>query len=110
MSDVNTLMADSLAQLEEHKVWLKEQMSTWLHAQPGGEWKISFRVLIAQVDDIKLRMSRAEGDATVSTLWEYPDELMVWLRSQAPDHIRKSLEGGRLVDMNQPGHSAKRVP
>lgn len=111
MSDITKLMTEALQQLEEHKVWLKQQMHEYLNEQPGGEWKIAFRVLIMQVEDIKLRSSRMDAPDNVSILWEYPDELLAFLRSErAPQHLRATLEGGRLVEQNQPGHSAKRAP
>jgi len=110
MGDVEKLMTDAQKQLDEHKVWLKQQMSTWMYAQPGGEWKLDFRVLIKQVEDVKLRMSRAD-EGEVSILWEYPDELIAFLRLETtPAHLRAALEGGRIVDLNQPGFSAKRAP
>ena len=116
MSDANTndmskLMADALAQLEEHKVWLKQQMHEYMNAQEAGEWKIAFRILIQQVDDIKLRASRVDAADSASILWEYPDELLAFLRSaRAPLHLRQSLEGGRIIDKEEPGHSVKRAP
>jgi hypothetical protein len=109
MSDVNKLMSDAQQQLDEHKVWLKQQMHAWMNTQDGGEWKLDFRKTIMLVDDVKLRMSRV--DEVVSILWEYPDELTAFLRSvTAPEHLRKSLEDGHVVDMNQPGFSARRAP
>lgn len=110
MSDVNKLMSDAQLQLEEHMGWLKKQMLDYLHTQDEGEWKIGFRGLISQVDEIRLRMSRADAGA-ISILWEYPDELAAWLRSdKAPEHLRKSITEGSTVDMNQPGYTAKRLP
>lgn len=109
MSDVNKLMSDAQQQLEEHMMWLKKQMHDYMNAQDAGEWKLQFRVLIRQVDDIRLRMSRAD-EGSVSILWEYPDELAAWLRSEAaPEHLRKSITEGHQVDMNQPGFTAKRL-
>lgn len=111
MSDINTMMTQAQQQLDEHKVWLKQQMHEYLNAQDGGEWKIAFRVLIMQVEDIKLRASRIDAVDNVSILWEYPDELLAFLRSErAPQHLRATLEGGRLVEQDQPGHSVKRAP
>lgn len=110
MGDVEKLMSAALAQLEEHKAWLKDQMHEWMNAEPGGEWKLNFRLVINMVDDIKLRMSRAdEGEVTV--LWEYPDDLLAFFRLETtPAHLRATLEGGRVVDLDQPGLSAKRAP
>lgn len=110
-NDMSKLMTDAMQQLEEHKVWLKDQLHEYMHALPGGEWKIAFRVVIDQVDEIKLRMTRVDAVDNVSLLWEYPDELLTFLRStKAPQHLRASLEGGRLVEPEQPGHSVKRAP
>ncbi len=110
MSDVSQLISDAQQQLDEHKVWLKRQMHDFMIAKEGGEWKLQFRTLIAQVDDIKLRMSKAD-EGGISALWEYPDELAAWLRSpQAPEPLRKSITEGRSVDMNQPGFTATRLP
>jgi hypothetical protein len=109
MSTVEKLMSDSQQQLDEHKVWLKQQMIEWMNTQDSGEWKLQFRVLIAQVDEVKLRMSKAEEDS-VTTVWEFPDELAAYLRDpETPEHIRKALEGGHVVDMNKPGFEAKRA-
>lgn len=108
MSDVSVLMDNALKQLEEHKVWLKEKMHEHMNAQDSGEWKLAFRVLISQVDDMKLRMSRVDSIDSISIVWEYPDELLAYLASEkAPEHLRRTLEGGRLIDPNQPASSAK---
>ncbi len=109
MSDISKLMADALQQLEEHKAWLKEQLFT-LGAEAVHHDE-SIMPLIAQVDGIKLRMSRVDAMDSISILWEYPDELLAFLRSDfTPQHLRASLEGGRLVELDQPGHSVKRAP
>lgn len=109
-NEVAKLMSDAQQQLDEHKVWLKTQMREYMNAQDAGEWKLNFRVLIEQVDNIKLRMSRAEEGA-VTIVWEYPDEVIAYLKDPTtPEHIRKSLEGGHVLNPDQPGHSVKRAP
>lgn len=104
MGDVDKLMTDTQKQLDEHKVWLKKE----LLIAPGLGPDIAD--LVEKVDEMKLRMSRAEG-GEVSILWEYPDELIAYLRLETtPTHLRACLEGGRVVDLNQPSFSAKRAP
>ena len=101
---INKLMEDALTQLEEHKQWLKAQMYEHLHTQPEGEWKLGFRLLISQVDEIKMLMARPES-GTVSIVWSYPDDLSAFLRAEAtPQHLRATLDGGHVIDMNQPHH------
>lgn len=109
MGDVEKLMSDAASQLEEHKIWLKTQMQEWMHTQDGGEWKLQFRVCIEQVDNIKLRMSKAEED-NITIVWEYPDEVIAFLRDEkTPVHLRASLEGGHFIDPNAPAISATKA-
>jgi hypothetical protein len=113
MSDVNRLMADAQKQLEEHQLWLMKEIERWSASIGPGHTDEQFKQigrLHQQASEIKLRMSRAD-EGKISILWEYPDELAAWLRSDAaPEHLRKSITEGRAVDMNQPGFTAKRVP
>jgi hypothetical protein len=102
-NEVARLMGDAQQQLDEHKLWLKGQMHEWMNTQDGGEWKLQFRVLIEQVDDIKLRMSRVDSD-NITIVWEYPDEIITFLKAETtPAHLRKALEGGHVINPEQPG-------
>lgn len=105
MSDVNKLMMDAERQLSEHAEWLVIEIQ---NLPIPDDTKA---LLCVQATMIKLRMSRVDAVDSISVLWEYPDELFEFLRSElAPDHLRASLEGGRLVDLNQPAQSVRRAP
>lgn len=100
-NDVTRLMTEAQQQLDEHKAWLKIEIS--MHATHVAQ-------LQNHVDEIKLRMARVDAEDSVSILWEYPEELLAYLRDPStPDHLRKTLEGGCVVDLEQPGFSAKRA-
>lgn len=102
--DVNKLMSDAQQQLDEHIAWLVEEIQK---TSLSDDMKA---LLCVQATMIKLRMARIDAEDNASLLWEYPDELSVYLRAPStPDHLRASLNGGRVVDMNQPGYSARRA-
>lgn len=108
MSDADDLVEKAQKQLEEHKRWLAleiEKIPT-----VTGDFPMHIRAwMVAQADQIKLRVARTDGKL-VSAVYEYPDELYVYLRSErAPKHLRDTLAGGHVVDPNQSSWSARRT-
>jgi hypothetical protein len=106
MSDVDDLVEKAQKQLDEHKKWLAGQIYVLPSVVAMDAAK---QLLVAQADQIRLRVAKANGKL-VSVVYEYPDELYAFLRSDAtPQHLRDALAGGHVVDPNQPTFSAKRV-
>ncbi len=107
MSDADDLVTKALKQLEEHKKWLANELEKL--PTVVGDFPMHIKAwMIAQAGQIRLRVARTDGKL-VSAVYEYPDELFVFLRSeQAPKHLRDTLAGGHVVDPNQPTWSAKR--
>lgn len=106
MSDADDLVEKAQRQLEEHKEWLLLEIAKWL---PSSPLDISTTApLVTLVPEIKLRVARVAG-TVVSVVYEYPDELYAFLRSEhAPEHLRATLAGGHVVDPNQPTFTARR--
>lgn len=105
MSDVDDLVEKAQKQLEEHCAWLAREIMK-VDGIEGSNAKL---ILVLQARTIKLRIARA-ANGVASVVYEYPDELFAFLRSEtAPQHLRDSLAGGQVVDPNQPTFSAKRV-
>jgi hypothetical protein len=106
MSDVDDLVEKAQKQLDEHKEWLAAEIGK-VEGPVSVPWP---RQLISdQVREIKLRVARTNG-RVVSVVYEYPDELYAFLRSEvAPQHLRDTLIGGNVVDPNKPTYTAKRV-
>lgn len=108
MSEVDDLVGAAQKQLDEHKRWLAEEIDKIPTA--AGDFPAHIRAwMAAQADQIKLRVARTDGKL-VSAVYEYPDELYAYLRSErAPKHLRDSLAGGHVVDPNQPASSMRRI-
>lgn len=109
MSDVDDLVTTAQRQLDEHKTWLRKQFGLILVHEPDYSKTVNaWRILIAQVDEIRLRVARASR-SVVTVVYEYPDELYTWLSSDAaPKHMQDSLAGGHVVDPNQPTLTVRR--
>lgn len=107
-NEVGTLVAQAQDQLEQHKQWLRNQIGmssmTSSVGQPTEPWSTMMRL----ATEIKLRVVRVSG-ATASIVYEYPDELYAWLRSEAPQHLRDTLDGSHVVDPSQPASTARQV-
>ena len=100
------LMEDAQRQLDEHKVWLANE----IRAMPADVQLIAAREMLAtQASMIKLRIVQANrGVATV--IYDYPDELVAFLRSDvAPKHLRDTLAGAHVVDQNTPTFTVQRT-
>lgn len=103
--DANNLMEQARRQLEEHSAWLADEIRKMpsLVATDGAK-----ELLAQQASQVKLRIVRADR-GTVSVVWDYPDELHAFLRSQvAPQHLRDTLAGGHDVSVEQPAFTVKR--
>ena len=106
-NNTNDLMEKALKQLAEHQEWLAAEIEKIPSDVSMAAAKV---MLVSQVGMIKLRMVTA-GNNRVSVVWDYPDELVAFLRSDTtPKHLRDTLAGGHFVDQNQPAFSAQRVP
>lgn len=107
MSDADDLVTKAQQQLEEHKRWLALEIEK--AALGLAIVGIDYAPLARQAGEIKLRVARTDGKL-VSAVYEYPDELYMFLRSKhVPQHLRDTLAGGHVVDSNQPAWSARRT-
>jgi hypothetical protein len=97
-NDLATLMTNAQKQLDEHAAWLAAEITNLTPEQAAPFMR---SMLVIQTKQIKLRMARADKDS-VSVVWDYPDELGEFLRERAPDHLRASLAGGHLVEIDAP--------
>lgn len=105
--DANNLMEQARRQLAEHAAWLADEIRKIpsLVATDGAK-----ELLAQQAAQIRLRFVRADR-GNVSVVWDYPDELHAFLRSEvAPKHLRDTLAGGHDVSVEQPSFSVKREP
>lgn len=108
MSDVDDLVTKAQQQLDEHKEWLASAIDGIL-PPPGSSLVHRRRALADQARQITLRVVKASAQ-TVSVVWDYPDELYAFLRSEhAPKHLRDSLAGGHVVSPNQPASKLRRA-
>lgn len=107
MSEVDDLVSAAQKQLDEHKKWLVmeiESMAAFGTVDPLPDWQR----LRAQAREVKLRVARVHGDVA-TVVYEYPDELVAFLRSDAaPAHLRAALAGGHVVDPDKPAFTARR--
>lgn len=107
MSDTDTLMETALRQLDEHAAWLVAEID-----KIPAEFSMagSKALLTHQARSIKLRLVTANNNR-VSVVWDYPDELIAFLRAETtPKHLRDTLAGGHFVSTEQPAFKAERVP
>lgn len=105
MSDVDDLVEKAQRQLDEHKEWLAAEIGK-VEGPVSVPW--SRQLISDQVREIKLRVARTNG-RVASVVYEYPDELYAFLRSDdAPKHLRDTLSSGHVVDPNQPTFTAQR--
>jgi len=109
-SDTDNLVSQAQMQLDEHRAWLEAEIRK---VDPGvflgSGAPAATTVLAAQAREIKLRVVKTSG-RTVSVVWDYPDELYAYLRSElAPKHLRDTLADGHVVDPNQPASSWRRA-
>lgn len=110
---MNDLITKAQQQLDEHKAWLRSEIgklpiTTWVPPEFvwSGEGMRAFLVSLA--DQIKLNMVKVSG-RVASVVYEYPDELYRFLKSEiAPKHLRDSLAGGHVVDPSQRTFTATR--
>lgn len=106
-SAADDLVVAAQQQLDEHKAWLCLEISR-IPSDVGVDG--SKPVLCAQALSIGLRVARTNG-RVVSLMFEYPDELYAFLISGlAPQHLRASLAGGHVVDLNKPASTLRRAP
>lgn len=112
MSEADDLVAQAQKQLDEHKEWLvgeirKIDPGVWLGLGLGtaaGPF-----MLASQAAEIKLRVVKASREV-VTVIYDYPDELFAFLRSDlVPKHLRDTLAGGHVVDADQPASSARQA-
>jgi hypothetical protein len=107
--EADDLVAQAQRQLDEHKAWLRSEIGKITVC--GPDWsgpEPAWRVLLEQADQIRLRVARVRG-TVASVIYEYPDELVAFLRSDlAPPHLRASIAGGHVLDPNQPTFTARR--
>ncbi len=99
------LIIKAQQQLDEHKTWLRLEI-----AKAGDDvFKIDQApVLILLVSQIRLRVAKVSG-RVASVIYEYPDELVAFLRAETtPKHLRDSLAGGHVVDPSQRTFTATR--
>jgi hypothetical protein len=107
MTDADNLMETASRQLGEHVAWLVAEIEK-IPADVGMTG--SKALLIYQARSIKLRMVTANNNR-VSVVWDYPDELIAFLRAETtPKHLRDTLAGGHFVSTEQPAFKAERVP
>lgn len=101
-TDADDLVTKAQKQLDEHKTWLRLEIGKIAMSTTDSV------TLMYQAGEIRLRVAKVSQVVTV--VWEYPDELIAFLRSDlAPKHLRDTLAGGHVVDPNQPAWSARRV-
>lgn len=106
MSEADDLVETAQRQLEEHKEWLAREISD---VSPDVLKVGQMLLLATQARQIKLRVVRASTNVA-TVVWEYPDELFAFLRSDlASKRLRDSLAGGHVVDPDQPASSWRRV-
>lgn len=100
------LITKAQQQLDEHKAWLAVEIEK-LSPEPGHG--LALYVLCAwQARQIKLRVAKVSGQIA-SVVYEYPDELIAFLRAETtPKHLRDSLAGGHVVDPSQRTFTATR--
>ena len=103
MGDAEDLVEKAQRQLDEHKKWLADE----IEKLPLVPWQEKYN-LANRALEIKLRVAKAAG-TVVSVVYEYPDELVAFLRSDlAPPHLRASIASGHVLDPNQPTFTARR--
>jgi hypothetical protein len=105
VSDVNKLMTDAQKQLEEHVEWLAGEIDK---LPTDVALAAAKAMLVTQAKQIRLRVVRVDQGRT-SIVWDYPDELLLWLRAPGtPQHLRDTLAGGHLVSPDTPASSFRR--
>lgn len=105
-NEVDDLVTKVQKQLYEHMDWLAAEIS---NISPDVMKINETLLLVMQARQIKLRVVKASRHV-MTAVYDYPDELYAFLRSdRAPKALRDSLEGGHVVDPNQPASSAARV-
>lgn len=99
------LIAKAQKQLDEHKEWL----STQICGLPLDVLDVGSAIMLAsKATQIRLRVAKVSG-RVVSVVYEYPDELVAFLRAETtPKHLRDSLAGGHVVDPSQQTFTATR--
>lgn len=106
-NDADDLVCVAQKQLDEHKAWLAAEVEKAAATVPLVDPLVV--LLTHQVGQIRLRVAKVAGKVA-SVVYEYPDELYAFLRSEhAPEHLRAALAGGLVVDPNQPTLSVKRT-
>jgi hypothetical protein len=102
--EVDNLITQAQHQLDEHKAWLEAE----IRKIDGWAGPIGVLVLALLARQVRLRVARVRG-TVASVVYEYPDELVAFLRSDlAPPHLRASIAGGHVLDPNQPTFTARR--
>lgn len=105
-NDADDLVTKAQKQLEEHKRWLAAEIGK-VEGPVSTPWMR--QLILDQAGEIKLRVVKVALNV-VTVVYDYPDELYMFLRSDAaPKHLRDSLDGSHLVDPNQPTFTVKRV-
>lgn len=116
MSDADTmgtLIDEARKQLDEHRAWLAAEIRKVEFGDPALD--STREPLALQVGMIQLRAARVLGTtdaphrATLSVVYDYPDELFMFLTSDlAPAHLRATVEGGHVVSPEQPAFTVER--
>ncbi len=102
------LIAKAQQQLDEHKKWLHDELMK-LGAADEPRQDPKWVILVHQASQIKLRVAKVSG-RVASVVYEYPDELVAFLRAETtPKHLRDSLAGGHVVDPSQRTFTAMRT-
>lgn len=101
------LITKAQQQLDEHKKWLRDEFMK-LGTADGPRQDPKWVILVHQAGEIRLRVAKVSG-RVASVVYEYPDELVAFLRAETtPKHLRDSLAGGHVVDPSQRTFTATR--
>jgi hypothetical protein len=100
----NRLLAAAQAQLDEHRTWLTAEIVNLAATHATVVSQLERLTMVELVDQVHLATVKLEGqpdvhgNALVSVVYEYPDELYAFLqRPELPESLRKTLIGGTLV-------------
>lgn len=104
-NDANKLMTDAQKQLDEHKIWLRDEIDK---LPTNVNMAATKSMLCSQVDLIKLRLVRVD-QSRASVVYDFPDELLAFLQAEStPEHLRAAIAGGHVVSTETPAHTFKR--